>query len=71
MSYICKWREGKHHVDIAQLLKDLYKDIPITFYISNEHVVDEDHDGVNVKYFPCMFESIYVLDITNMPEDLL
>jgi hypothetical protein len=71
MSYICKWGKGKYHVDIVQLLKDfLYKDIPITF-INNEHVVDRDHNGVNVKYFPCIFESIYVLDVTNMLEDLL
>jgi hypothetical protein len=70
--YLQGEEEKEYHVDIAQLLKDLlYKDIPISFYISNEHVMDRDHNGVNVKYFPCMFESIYVLDVTNMLEDLL
>jgi hypothetical protein len=52
-------RKGRiYHVDIAKFLKDLlYNDIPITFYINNEHVMDGDHNGVNVKYFPCMFET--------------
>jgi hypothetical protein len=65
-------RKGRISCGYCSVLEGLvYKDIPITFYISNEHVVDGDDNGVNVKYFPCMFESIYVLNVTNMPKDLL
>jgi hypothetical protein len=72
-------KEGKYHVDIAPLLDDLlYRDITMTFYINNEHVVDGeqrfiawDHNGVYDKYLPCVFDVVYVLDLTNMPEDLL
>ncbi len=56
----------------------LYKDIPITFYISSECVINKervliawDHNGMDVKYLPCAFESIYVLDVTNLLEDLI
>jgi hypothetical protein len=35
MYFIC-WKEGTYHVDIIQLLKDLlYKEIPLTLYVSN------------------------------------
>jgi hypothetical protein len=30
-----------------------------------------DHNGMDVKYLPCAFESIYVLDVTNLLEDLI
>jgi hypothetical protein len=30
-----------------------------------------DHNGINVKYLPCAFEGIYVLDVSNLLEDLL
>jgi hypothetical protein len=30
-----------------------------------------DHNGTNVKYFPCMFEKVYVLDVSNLLEELL
>jgi hypothetical protein len=30
-----------------------------------------DRNGMNVKYLPCTFEGIYVLDILNLHEDLL
>jgi hypothetical protein len=71
--------EGEYHVDIAQLSDDLlYKDILMTFYVNNEHVVDGeqgfiawDHNGVDVKYLPCAFDGLYVLDLKNMHEDLL
>jgi hypothetical protein len=26
---------------------------------------------MNVKYLPCVFEGVYVLDISNLPGDLL
>lgn len=72
-------KEGEYHVDIVQLLDDLlYKDISMTFYVNNEHVVDGeqrfigwDHNGVNVKDLPCVFDGVYVLDLTNIPKDLL
>jgi hypothetical protein len=72
-------KEGEYHVDIAQLSDDLlYKDIPMTFYVNNEHVMDGeqcfiawDHNGVDVKYLPCAFDGVYVLDLKNMPKDLL
>jgi hypothetical protein len=32
-------KEGEYHVDIAQLSDELlYKDMPMTFYVNNEHV---------------------------------
>jgi hypothetical protein len=30
-----------------------------------------DHNGANIKYLPCMFEGVYVLDVSNLHEDLL
>jgi hypothetical protein len=46
----------------------------MTFYDNNEHVVDGeqrfigwDHNGVNVKDLPCVFDGVYVLDLTNIP----
>jgi hypothetical protein len=29
------------------------------------------HNGTNVKYLPCKLEGIYVLDVSNLPKDLL
>jgi hypothetical protein len=64
-------KRRKYHVDIACLSKDLlYKEIPMTFYVKIEHVVKRKpmfivwvHNGVNVKYLPCAFEDIYVLNL--------
>ncbi len=72
-------KRRKYHVDIACLSKDLfYKEIPMTFYVNSECAVKRKrvfitwvHNGVNVKYLPCAFEGIYVLNFTNMPKDLL
>jgi hypothetical protein len=30
-----------------------------------------DHNGTNVKYLPCAFEGVYVLDLPNLLEDFL
>jgi hypothetical protein len=56
----------------------LYKDIPLTLYVKIENVMDRenvfiacDHNGTNVKYLPCAFEGVYVLDVSNLYEDLL
>jgi hypothetical protein len=50
----------------------------MTFYVNSEGVMDGeqtyivwDHNGVDVKYLPCVFDGIYVLDVTNMLKDLL
>jgi hypothetical protein len=64
---------------IAQLSKDLlYEEIPMAFYVNIKHVMDREqvfitwhHIGMNVKYLSFTFETIYVLDLTNMFEDLL
>jgi hypothetical protein len=72
-------QEGQYHVDISQLQEDLlYKDIPLTLYIRTENGMDKenvfkvwDHNGTNVKYLPCVFEGVYVLDVSNLLEDLL
>ncbi len=29
-----------------------------------------DHNGMNIKYFPCAFEGVYVLDVSNPLKDL-
>ncbi len=29
-----------------------------------------DHNGINVKYIPCAFEKVYVLDVSNLPKHL-
>ncbi len=59
----------------------LYKDIPLTLYFRTKNVMNRenvfiacDHNGTNVKYFPCAFEGFYlldVLDVSNLLEDLL
>jgi hypothetical protein len=77
--YFPSQEEGQYKVDISQLLDDLlYKDIPLTLYVRIENVMDResvfiawDHNGINVKYLPCAFERINVLDVSNLPEDLL
>ncbi len=50
----------------------------MTFYINIERVMKRKrmfitwvHNGVNVKYLPCAFEGIYVLNFINMPKDFL
>jgi hypothetical protein len=66
-------------VDISQLLKNLlYKDIPLTLYVKFENVMDKenvfkawDHNGTNVKYIPCMFKGVYVLDVSNLPTNFV
>jgi hypothetical protein len=66
-------------VDISQLPKDLlYKDIPLTLYVKTKNVITResvsivcDHNGTNVKYLPCAFERVYVLNVSNLHEDLL
>jgi hypothetical protein len=30
-----------------------------------------DHNGTNVKYLTCVFKGVYVLDVPNLPKDLL
>jgi hypothetical protein len=30
-----------------------------------------DHNGTSVKYLPCAFKRIYVLDVSNLLKDLL
>ncbi len=66
-------------MDISWLLEDLlYKDIPLTLYVKTKNVMDKestfiawDHNGTNVKYLPCVFKGVYVLDVSNLLEDLL
>ncbi len=48
----------------------------MTFDVNTKCVMEEervfiawDHNGVNVKCLPCMFESVYDLDVTNMFKD--
>lgn len=63
-------------MDISQLLEDLlYKEIPLTLYVNTKNVRDKvyvfiawDQNGVNIKYFLCAFEGIYVLDVSNLLE---
>jgi hypothetical protein len=77
--YLSSEEKGEYHMDIAQLSEDLlYKEIPMAFYVNIKHVMDKeqmfitwDHNGVNVKYLSFTFEGVYVLDVTNMLEDLL
>jgi hypothetical protein len=47
----------------------------MTFYVDDEGVMDMEqmfiiyiYNGVHVKYFPCMFDDINVLDVMNMLE---
>jgi hypothetical protein len=66
-------------VDIFRLLDDLlYKDIPLTLHVRTNNVMDKesvfitrDHNSTNVKYLPCAFEGVYVLDVSNLLKDLL
>jgi hypothetical protein len=75
--YLSGEEEGEYHMDIVQLSKNLLE-IPMAFYVNIKHVMDReqmfitwDHNGVNVKYLSFTFEGVYVLDVTNMLEDLL
>jgi hypothetical protein len=52
--------------------------MPLTLYIKTENAMDNksvfiawDHNGTSVKYLPCVFKGVYVLDVSNFPEDLL
>ncbi len=49
----------------------------MTLYVKTKNVMDRDslfitwdHNGTNVKYLPCAFEGVYVLDVSNFLEDL-
>jgi len=76
--YLLSEEERKYHVGIVQLLKNLlYKEILMTFDVNTKCVMDGervfiawDHNGVNVKCLPCMFEGVYDLDVTNLFKDL-
>jgi hypothetical protein len=70
--------KGEYHVDIIWLSEYLlYKDISMTVHVNNEGVMDKEHlivwnyNGVDVKYLPCVFDDVHVLDVMNMPKDLL
>jgi hypothetical protein len=75
--YFPTQEEGKYDVDIFQLSKDLlYKDIPLTLYVKIEHVIEKesvfitwDQNGTSVKYLPCAFEGVYVLNGSNLLKD--
>jgi hypothetical protein len=77
--YFPSQEEGQCDVDFSRLPKDLlYKDIPLTLYFRIENVMDResvfiawDHNGTSVKYLPCAFEGVYVLNVSNLLEDLL
>jgi hypothetical protein len=77
--YFLGHEKGQYDVDISRLPKYLlYKDIPLTLYFRTENVMDRenvfiawDHNGTGVKYLPCTFVRIYVLDVSNLPKDLL
>jgi hypothetical protein len=72
-------KEGQYDVDIFLLFEDLlYKDIPLTLYVRFENVMDKesvfitwDHNGTSVRYLPCAFEGVYVLDVSNLPKNVL
>jgi hypothetical protein len=76
--YFPSQEEGKYDVNNSQLLEDLfYKDIPLTLYVRIENVIDResvfiawDHNGT-IKYIPCAFEGVYVLNVSNLCKDLL
>jgi hypothetical protein len=47
----------------------------LTLYVRIVNVMDRenvfiawDHDATNVKYFPCVFEKVYVLDVSLSPK---
>jgi hypothetical protein len=64
--YFPSWKKGEYHVDIVWLPKDLlYKEIPLTLYVSNEQVtkgewmfIAWDYKGVVVKDMLCAFEEV-------------
>ncbi len=72
--YFSSQEEDKYDVNIFQLPTDLlYKDIPLTLYVETENVMDKknvfiawDRNGTSVKYLPCVFEGVYVLDVSNL-----
>ncbi len=77
--YFLGHEKGQYDVDIFRLHEDLlYKDIPLTLYVKTKSVMDrenvfitQNHNGTRVKYLPCAFERVYVLDVSNLPKDLL
>ncbi len=66
-------------MDISWSSKDLlYKDTPLMLHVRIDNVMDKesvfiarDHNSTNVKYLSCAFEGVYVLDVSNLPKDLL
>jgi len=66
-------------VNIFQLPKHLlYKDIQLTLCVKIENVMDMDnvfiawdHNGISVKYLPCVFKRVYILNVSIFFEDLL
>ncbi len=66
-------------MEIFRLSGDLlYKEISLTLYVRIDNVTDKEsvfivynHNGTNVKYLPCTFAKVYVLDVSNLLEDLL
>ncbi len=69
--------KGQYDVDIFLLFEHLlYKDIPLTLYVKTKNVTDMesvfitwDHNGTSVKYLPCVFKRVYVLDVSNFPKE--
>ncbi len=61
------------------LLEDLlYKNIPLTLYVRIDNIMDMkcvfiawDHNGMIIKYLPCVFEIVHVLNVSNLLKDLL
>jgi hypothetical protein len=52
--------------------------MPLTLYIRTENAMGKesvfialDYNGTSVKYLPCAFKEVYVLDVSNLPKDLL
>jgi hypothetical protein len=66
-------------VDISQLLEVLlYKDMSLTLHVKTNNIMERvsvfiawDHNGTSVKYLPCAFKEVYVLDVSNLLKDLL
>ncbi len=66
-------------MDMSWLSEDLlYKNIPLTLYVKTDNIMDMkcvfiawDHNGMIIKYLTCAFEKVYVLNVSNLLEDLL
>jgi len=72
--YFPSKEEVEYYVNIFLLLVDLlYKDIPLTLYVKIEYVMDKknvfiawDRNDTSVKYLPCVFKGVYVLNVSNL-----